>query len=120
MRVEPELAREALRSLNTPNCIGLLLLYKEEMERNYENLVEYKVALNEFGVGDLLFGEILCSQITILPSAHKTQTFSPPICRTHPSSLSSSRQPNRNQENEHNGSSHQRSTTNLNPQQGKN
>jgi hypothetical protein len=66
---------------------------------------------------DLLFGVALCSQITILPSAHKTQTFSPPICRTHPSTLSSSCQPNRNQENQ---LSHQRSTTNLNPQQGKN
>jgi hypothetical protein len=43
--------------------------------------------INGFGVGDVLFGVALCSQITILPSAHKTQTFSPPICRTHPSTL---------------------------------
>jgi hypothetical protein len=43
--------------------------------------------INGFGVGDVLFGVVLCSQITILLSAHKTHTFSPPICRTHPSTL---------------------------------
>jgi hypothetical protein len=76
--------------------------------------------INGFGVEDLLFGVALCSQITILPSAHKHRRFlllqsAVPILLH---SLLLANQTETKKTN--NRSSHQRSTTNLNPQQGKN